>query len=215
MSEPAAPEQSVPGPWWTNRLIIIPCSTLASYGLALALDCAFGMGCLVAEAGPAVISIDRPEGILGWVVGGAIVVLCLLVGMRVFTGPRLTRVLLLILTAAAFAGLGINWVSSRSDVDFRDVVSGRLSAPNQLVGYLFVRPIASDQCWLQSPVPLMVGDDGLWRAVAYFGGASGQAFETLAVAVPTPMDGFSTPGAYDCDSIPGSAERATRVVRVR
>ena len=215
MSEPAAPEEKGPGPWWTNRLIIIPCSTLASYGLALALDCAFGVGCLVADAVPAVISIDRVDGILGWFVGVGIVVLCLLLGMRVFAGPRMTRILALVLAAAVFAALGINWVSSRSEVDFRDVVSGRLSAPNQLVAYLFVRPIESEQCWLQAPVPLVVADDGHWRAQAFFSGASGQVFETMAVAVPMTIDAFSVPGAYDCDSIPENAERAVRVVSLR
>jgi hypothetical protein len=98
-------------------------------------------------------------------------------------------------------------------VDAKTDISGRASDRSRYY-YLFVRPVDSDRCWLQQPVPLSLDQDGKWWAGAFFGGTQGQRFEIIAVASPISLNPvtFSKPGSYPCAQIPENSERFVRVV---
>ena len=92
------------------------------------------------------------------------------------------------------------------------LVTGRVSAPGQLVAYLFVRPVGQQTCWLQAPVPLLVSPDGRWQTDVFLGGAPGARFELWAVASGDTLQDFTVPDGYPCSSISRTAERDVRTV---
>lgn len=203
---------------------------LLSSTLALGLDRLFSQNPLVSGDPREVISIDRIGSGWGWLIGGLIVFLILLVEyLPVLNPPRgiLARsirflpfkprvlALILVLSGGLSAGIGLYFLNSLPEVEPMHPIEGRIEAPRQLVGYLFVRPSSEERCWLQRPVPLIVGEDGRWHTEAFFGGGPGQVFDVIAIAVPTPIPGVTAPGAHGCDTIPSNAYRATRVVRRR
>lgn len=92
--------------------------------------------------------------------------------------------------------------------------------------YLFVRPVGSDRCWLQSPIPLLPSQDRRWNTTAFFGGAKGQRFEIIAIASKQPLHSpptagadmqhiFNKPDSYYCNLIPSDVERYVRVVVIK
>ncbi len=92
--------------------------------------------------------------------------------------------------------------------------------------YLLVRPVGSALCWLQSPIPLLPGQDGKWNTTAFFGGTTGQRFEIIAIASKTPLhvtppnspsslQPFNKPDSYNCNLIPSDVERYVRVVVIQ
>lgn len=110
-------------------------------------------------------------------------------------------------------------------VDSMTDISG--SASDQVRSYyLLVRPVGSARCWLQSPVPLLLDQEGKWHTTAFFGGIQGQRFEIIAIASKTPLHApapnppgalapFNKPDSYDCNLIPGNVERYVRVVVIK
>lgn len=92
------------------------------------------------------------------------------------------------------------------------VVEGKVDAPNQLVAYLFVRPVGQGTCWLQSPAPLLLSPNGHWQAEVYLGGPPGERFEIWAVVSGDTIREFGIPDGYPCTHVPRTADRAVKTV---
>lgn len=98
----------------------------------------------------------------------------------------------------------------------RTVISGSALDP-AWHHYLFVAPLASADCWLQRPIPLVVSEDGRWLAQGYFQGRRGDVHLVLAAASPTPLHPapLDRPGRYDCANLLRGVRRFARVVTIR
>lgn len=140
---------------------------------------------------------------------------------NVYTGCKIVT------SAAAIVLMGflISLFVLEPKVDPITDISGTTNDPGRSY-YLIVRPVGSARCWLQSPVPLLPGQDGKWNATAFFGGISGQRFEIIAIASktplhvpapnpPSPLAPFNKPDSYDCNVIPSEVERYVRVVVIK
>lgn len=199
-------------------------AAIVSYFVGFLLEVLLFQNWREVEVTSAVVSIDRPG--LHWdlftlyVVSVIVVVLLILYIQRSrkeepYDGWKLLRIFL-ISSSVPVALLLLSHFFIVARVGAKMEISGRAYDPNRYY-YLFVRPVVSSRCWLQDPVPLRPGHDGIWRAGAYFGGRRGQRFELIAVASKSRLDPdpFKAAGDYSCDEIPNEVETFVREVKLK
>jgi hypothetical protein len=83
--------------------------------------------------------------------------------------------------------------------------------------YLFVRPTLGDQYWVQTPIPLVLDQNGNWIAGAHFGGRSGLRFEVILINSKRPLNPniINGVGSYDFNIFPLDIERFIRIVQLK
>ncbi len=102
-------------------------------------------------------------------------------------------------------------------VDNLQPLTGRVDPKWGLSSYLFIKPIESEDCWLQGPVPLATHQKGRWSTLSRFAGPPGQRFEIRAVASRNPLHPgvVSQPDSYPCSVIPTDSDQAIYLVELR
>ncbi len=119
-----------------------------------------------------IITVDRPG--MGW----DIVIYYLITASIVFVASFfIDRILSKIRTTMRYViivviSVAVVWVALVKSplfltprVDNRADISGSAYDPQKYY-YLFIRPTDSGKCWLQEPIPLMLGHDRKWRTMA-------------------------------------------------
>lgn len=193
-------------------------AAIVAYGVVLLLDwLLFRPSREVLETSPA-LTIHRPGGffIVFAYYGGAVLSVLLiwwsidkLLPARHWLGKLVTMLLVL----SIFLGFASHVLVPR--VGPSTGISGQ--AAEKLSCYLFVRPVDSSLCWLQTPVPLILDAQGNWKTKAWFSGPSGQEFEILVIGSQIPLHPvpFDRPGEYDCRTILEQEPRSALLVAHR
>jgi hypothetical protein len=120
----------------------------------------------------------------------------------------------LAMVCAAMLG-GTLWTPRVSDIER---ITGRVLDRTKDY-YLFTRPLSSaaaPSCWLQSPAPLLIDDNGRFQLSANFSGYPGERFEILLIGGGAQLRSlFTHPGEYDCAGLLSDIPRISRVVEVK
>ena len=203
----------------TSMLLRDVFAALVAYGVSIVLDLILLRPPREILATSPILSIDRPGGIsrtLGYYAAAAILVLLLWWSIDNLQLSRrwLWKSASVLLVLSLFFGYASAVLIPR--VGAKTPISGEATT-SDLFCYLFVRPLDSSLCWLQSPVPLVLDSQGNWRTGAWFSGAPGQYFELFLVGTPQRLhpDPFDLPGKYSCRNIPAAHPRAARLVVLR
>lgn len=205
--------------YWGNKLRDFSISACICYFITLLLNYLFfrDYGISVRSS---FIYIDRTGGYwdIIWVSFFSIAVLSVLFSLlRVIIRTRQLALIALSIIVVLSVGISLTVIywGQRfiSRVDAVQNISGSV-LKSDTYSYMFVRPVRSDRCWLQSPVPLTLDNNNRWRAIAYFGGHNGEMFEIIVVNSSIPLHPaiFNKEGAYPCEDIPKTTVRFVRVV---
>jgi hypothetical protein len=196
---------------------------VTSYFVAFFLNRFVFSGPREVKVSSAVVSIDRPgphwDLFAVYIVSVIVVVLLILFIRRSrqgepYGGWKLVRILLISISVPVVL-LIISHFFIVARVGAKMEIRGRAHDAKRYY-YLFVRPVFSSRCWLQEPVPLRPGHDGIWRAGSYFGGHRGERFELIAIASKSRLDPdpFNMAGGYSCNEIPNEVESFVREVKL-